>query len=60
MSILVNKFFLPILRIKIEKYTKMGKKPQKFNYALLAKWKWRLGVGEESVWRDVVESKYGN
>jgi len=38
----------------------MGKKPQKFNYALLAKWKWRLGVGEESVWRDVVESKYGN
>ena len=33
---------------------------QKVNYALLTKWKWRLGVGEEGVWRDVIESKYGN
>jgi len=29
LSILVNNFFLPILGIKIEKYTKMEKKPTK-------------------------------
>jgi len=33
---------------------------QKFNYVLLAKWKWRLGVEEEDTWRDVIESKYEN
>jgi len=33
---------------------------QKFNYALVAKWKWRLWFGEVSVWRDVIESRYGN
>jgi len=27
LPILVNKFFLPIMGIKIKKYTKMGKKP---------------------------------
>jgi len=33
---------------------------RKFNYALLAKWKWRLGVGEKGVWRNIIESRYGN
>ena len=33
---------------------------QKFNFALLAKWKCRLRTGEEGAWRDVIESKYGN
>jgi len=31
-----------------------------FNYALLAKWKWRLGVGEKGVWINIIESRYGN
>jgi len=30
----------------------------KFNVALLAKWKWRLGVEKGGVWKDVLESRY--
>jgi len=33
---------------------------QNFNYGSLAKWKWRLGTGEEGAWKDVIESKYGS
>jgi len=32
----------------------------KFNYALLAKWKWRLGSVEGGSSRDVLESRYGD
>jgi len=31
----------------------------KFNCALVAKWKWRLGAGETGVWKDILESRYG-
>jgi len=31
-----------------------------FNDALLAKWKWRLGVSEEGLWRDILEARYSN
>ena len=27
--------------------------------ALLAKWKWRLGIEKGGVWKDVLESRYG-
>ena len=30
----------------------------RFNTTLLAKWKWRIGVKEEGVWRNVLESWY--
>jgi len=30
-----------------------------FNAALLAKWKWRLRLEERGVWRDILESRYG-
>jgi len=31
-----------------------------FNYALIAKWKWRLGVEEDGLWKEVLESIYGS
>jgi len=31
-----------------------------FNIALLAKWKWRLGMEDKGLWREVLESKYGS
>ena len=31
-----------------------------FNYALVAKWKWRLGSENGGGWRDLIESKYGD
>ena len=31
-----------------------------FNDALLAKWKWRLGVSNEGLWRDILEARYDN
>jgi hypothetical protein len=30
------------------------------NMSLLAKWRWRLLLGEEEVWKSVVKAKYGN
>jgi len=33
---------------------------EKFNKALLGKWKWRLGLEEEGLWIDIVNSKYGS
>jgi len=30
-----------------------------FNKALLEKWLWRLGSQESGLWKDVLESKYG-
>jgi len=30
-----------------------------FNLALLVKWKWRLGLEERGVWRDILKSRYG-
>jgi len=33
---------------------------QKFNVALLAKWKWRLGTENNGLWKQVLESKYGS
>ena len=30
-----------------------------FNKALLAKWLWTLGSPETGLWKDVLESKYG-
>ena len=32
----------------------------KFNLALLAKWKWRIGLDEVGVWKDIVQSRYGS
>ena len=32
---------------------------QKFNYALLAKWRWRLVSEEKGMWKDLLISKYG-
>jgi len=32
----------------------------KFNLALLAKWKWRLGREEGGVWKEVLESTYSS
>jgi len=32
---------------------------ERFNAALIAKWKWRLGIGEKGVWKEVWESRYG-
>jgi len=32
---------------------------RKFNYALLAKWKWRTISGHEGRWNEVLNSKYG-
>jgi len=32
---------------------------RKFNYALLAKWRWRVISQDEGKWREVLESKYG-
>lgn len=29
------------------------------NVSLLAKWRWRLLVGEEALWKDVLVAKYG-
>jgi len=31
-----------------------------FNSALLGKWIWRLGSNEEGLWKEVLESKYGD
>jgi len=31
-----------------------------FNVALLAKWKWRLGMEDKGLWKQVLESKYGS
>ncbi|GLU12193.1 hypothetical protein SLE2022_288930 [Rubroshorea leprosula] len=31
----------------------------KFNMALLGKWRWRLMVEKEALWNRVVEAKYG-
>jgi len=31
----------------------------RFNAALVAKWKWRLGIGKMGVWKEVLESRYG-
>jgi len=31
----------------------------KFNFALVAKRKWRLGSGESGVWKDILVSRYG-
>jgi len=31
---------------------------RKFNYALMAKWKWRLMSDEKGKWKDILESKY--
>ena len=31
---------------------------RKFNYALMAKWKWRLMSDEKRKWKDILESKY--
>jgi len=31
-----------------------------FNIALLAKWKWRLGIEGHGLWKEVLESKYGS
>ncbi|XP_068471476.1 uncharacterized protein [Phaseolus vulgaris] len=31
---------------------------RKFNYALMAKWKWRLMSDEKGKWKDIMESKY--
>ena len=33
---------------------------RKFNEALLAKWKWRLGTEEVRVWKEILESRYGS
>ena len=33
---------------------------EKFNIALLAKWKWRLGVEDVGVWKEVLHSRYGS
>lgn len=30
----------------------------RFNAALFAKWKWKLGTEEVGVWRDIIESSY--
>jgi len=30
----------------------------KFNIALLGKWKWRLGKEEPGLWKDIMLSKY--
>ena len=32
---------------------------EKFNLALLGKWIWRLKSEEGSLWKDIIESKYG-
>jgi len=31
---------------------------RKFNFALMAKWKWRLMSEEEGKWKDILKSKY--
>jgi len=31
-----------------------------FNYALLAKWKWRIHGEERGKWKEIIESKYGS
>jgi len=33
---------------------------ENFNTALLAKWKWRLGVEDHGVWKQILDSKYGS
>jgi len=33
---------------------------KRFNYALLGKWKWRLGKEERGLWSDILFSKYGS
>jgi len=30
----------------------------KFNIVLLAKWKWRLGLEHQGLWKEVLQSKY--
>ena len=32
----------------------------RFNAALLAKWKWRLGKEEGGVWKDIIESRHSS
>jgi len=32
----------------------------KFNITLVAKWKLRLGIRETGVWKDILESRYGD
>jgi len=29
-----------------------------FNDALIAKWRWRYGVSEDSLWRDILQERY--
>ena len=36
------------------------KNMQSFNQSLLGKWLWRYGMDRESLWRQVVEAKYGS
>lgn len=31
-----------------------------FNVTLLGKWKWRLGLEEKGLWKDILVSKYGS
>jgi len=31
-----------------------------FNTTLLAKWKWRLGMEDQGVWKHILDSKYGS
>jgi len=33
---------------------------RRFNSALLEKWLWRYGLENDSLWRSVIEAKYGN
>ena len=32
---------------------------RKFNYALMAKWKWQISFNDKGRWKEVLESKYG-
>ena len=32
----------------------------RFNAALLAKWKWRIGMEDGGAWKDILESRYGS
>ena len=33
---------------------------RRFNFALLGKWLWRYGIERNSLWRKVIEAKYGD
>jgi len=30
-----------------------------FNIALIGKWIWRLKIDKEGIWKEIIESKYG-